>query len=84
MNTVGNTLDDFPAETFTIFVYCDTCDRSGPLDRMKVPTGMTIQHLIKALRCSRCASRAASIRIVYTGTGGFVYGGKYPLATPGL
>jgi hypothetical protein len=84
MNTVDNTLDDFPAETFNIFVYCDACDPSGPLDRTKVPTGMTIQHLIKALRRSRCASRGASIRIVYTGTGGFVYGGKHPLAAPGL
>ena len=84
MNAAGNTLADFPAETFTIFVYCDTCDRSGALDRAKVPTGMTVQHLIKALRCSRCASRAASIRIVYTGAGGFAYGDKDPLAAPGL
>jgi hypothetical protein len=84
MNTAGNTLDDFPAETFTVFVYCDACDRSGPLDRAKVPTGMTIQHLIKALRCSRCGPCEASIRIVYTGAGGFAYGGKHPLAAPGL
>jgi hypothetical protein len=41
MNTAGNTFDDFPAETFTIFVYCDACDRSGPLNRAKVQTGMT-------------------------------------------
>jgi len=84
MNAAGNTLADFPAETFTIFVYCDACDRSGALDRAKVPTGMTIQHLIKALRCSRCGSREASIRIVYTGAGGFAYGDKDPLAAPGL
>jgi len=80
MNAAGNTLDEFPAEIFTIFVYCDACDHSGPLDRAKAPTGMTIQHLIKALRCSRCGSREALIRIVYTGAGGFAYGDKDPLA----
>jgi len=84
MNAAGNTLDEFPAEIFTIFVYCDACDRSGPLDRAKAPTGMTIRHLIKVLRCSRCGSREASIRIVYTGAGGFAYGDKDPLAAPRL
>jgi hypothetical protein len=84
MNAVGNTFDELPAETFTIFVYCNAYDRSGPLDRAKAPTGMTIQHLIKAHRCSRCGSREASIRIVYTGAGGFAFGGKHPLAAPEL
>jgi hypothetical protein len=84
MNAAGNTLADFPAETFTIYVYCDACERRGPLDRAKVPTGMTIQHLVKALRCSRCGSHEASTRIVYTGADGFAYGDKHPLAPPGL
>ena len=70
-----NTLDDFPDEAFTIFVYCDTCDHSGSLDRAKIPTGMTIEELRKALRCSRCGSSETSIRIVYTGAGGFEYCG---------
>ena len=84
MNAAGNTLDELPVETFTIFVYCNACDRSGPLDRATAPTGMTIQHLIKALRCSRCGSREASIRVVYTGADGFAYADKDPFATPGL
>ncbi len=75
MNTTGNTLDDFPAEAFTILVFCDVCDRSVPLDRTKVPDGLTVQELVKKLRCSSCGSRKASIRIVYTGAGGFRYSG---------
>ncbi len=78
MIEVSNTLDDFPADTFRIVVYCDACDHSGPLDRSKVPEGMTVQPIVKALRCSRCGSRETSIRIVYSGAGGFVYGGESP------
>ena len=64
MNETEDTLDDFPAETFTILIFCDACDRSAPLDRSKVPDGMTVQQLIRALRCSSCSSRETSIRIV--------------------
>jgi hypothetical protein len=76
-NTPENTLDDFPAETFTTFVFCDACDRSAPLDRSTVPEDMTVQQLITALRCSSCGSREAEIRIVYTG-GGFAYDSMPP------
>jgi len=75
MTEVSNTLEDFPAESFTIFAFCDTCNHSGHLDRAKVPEGMTVQQLVKALRCASCGSRGASIRVVYTGAGGFHYGG---------
>ena len=75
MTEVSNTLHDFPAESFTIFVFCDSCDRSSLLNRATVPDGMTVQELVKALRCSSCGSHSASIRIVYTGAGGFHYGG---------
>ena len=34
-----NSLDDFPEGEFTILVFCDTCGRSAPLDRSKVPAG---------------------------------------------
>lgn len=78
MTEASNTLDDFPAESFTIVVYCDACEHSGPLDRAKVPEGMTVQQIVKALCCSRCGSRETSIRIVYTGAGGFEYGGTSP------
>jgi hypothetical protein len=73
--TACNTLDDFPADTFRIVVYCDTCDHSGPLDRSRVPEGMTVQQIVRSRRCSRSGSREPSIRIVYTGAGGFHYGG---------
>ena len=75
MTETGNTLDDFPAETFTILVFCDACDHTSQLDRSKVPDGLTVQELVKKLRCSVCGLRKASIRIVYTGTGDFRYGG---------
>ena len=78
MNTTGNTLDDFPAESFTILGFCDACGHSGPLDRSKVPEGASVQGLAKMLRCSACRSREASIRIVYTGAGGFHYGAAPP------
>ena len=57
---------------------CDACGHQSPLDRAKVPDGMTIPQLIQALRCSSCGSRETSIRIVYTGAGGFAYGGTPP------
>jgi len=34
--------------------------------------------LLRMLHCSACGSREASIRIVYTGAGGFEYGGRRP------
>jgi len=78
--STGNTLDDFPEDTFTILVFCDACDRSAPLDRATVPDGLTVQELVKALRCTKCGSRDASIRIVYTVAGGFEYGDMSPTA----
>lgn len=78
MDATGNTLDDFPAAAFTILVFCETCGHRSPLDRAKVPDGRTVQELVRLLRCSACGSRAASIRIVYTGAGGFEYGGRTP------
>jgi hypothetical protein len=43
-----------------------------------VPKHLRVQGLVKALRCSSCGSREASIRIVYTGAGGFHYGTSPP------
>lgn len=80
MTAAGNSLDDFPAGAFTILVFCEACGHRNPLDRTKVPNDRTVQDLVRLLRCSACGSREASIRIVYTGAGGFEYGGK---RTPG-
>jgi hypothetical protein len=74
MGSPDNTLDDFPAETFTILAFCDTCGYQAPLDRNRVPAGVTVQALRMRLRCSACGSRATSLRILYTGAGGFRYG----------
>ena len=71
MNSPDNTLDDFPAETFTILAFCDTCGHQAPLDRTRVPAGVTVQALGMRLRCSACGSHATSLRILYTGAGGF-------------
>ena len=70
----GNALEDFPAEVFRILVFCEACGRQAPLDRMKVPAGVSVQGLRGRLRCSSCGSRESSLRIVYTGAGGFRYG----------
>ena len=78
MSTIGNTLDDFPAERFTIFVLCNTCGHDSPLDRTKVPDGALLQDLPRVLLCRACGSRQASIQIVYTGAGGFHYGENSP------
>jgi len=71
----SNRLDDFPAQDFEILVFCEACSHRAPLDRSKVPEDLTIQALRHRLRCARCGSREASIRIVYTGAGGFHHGG---------
>ncbi len=78
MSEIGNTLDDFPVEVFTILVFCDACGHRNPLDRSKVRNGRTVQELVRLLRCGACGARAASIRIVYTGAGGFEYGERTP------
>ena len=70
----GNTLDDFPAGAFTIIAFCDACGHIGPLDRSKVPECARVQGLVKRLCCPACGAREASLRIVYTGAGGFHYG----------
>jgi hypothetical protein len=75
MSNTGNQVSDFPAEAFTILVFCDACEHRAPLDRAKVPAGVTVQELRGRLRCSRCGSRKTSLRIVYTGAGGFYHGG---------
>ena len=69
-----NTLADFPAETFTIMVFCDKCGHSSALAREKVPTKITVRNLGTLLRCSCCGSREASVRIIYSAAGGFRYG----------
>ena len=74
MDAPDNSLDDFPAESFTILAFCDTCGHQAPLDRTHVPAGVTVQALRMRLRCSVCGSHATSLRILYTGAGGFRYG----------
>ena len=71
----SNRLYEFPAEAFEILVFCEDCGHRAPLDRSKVPEDLTIQELRLRLRCASCGSREASIRIVYTGAGGFHHGG---------
>jgi hypothetical protein len=75
MNNAGNTLDDFPPESFTILAFCDACEHRAPLDRAKVPADITVQELRGQLRFSRYGSRETSLRIVYTGAGGFRHSG---------
>ena len=84
MDTSTNRPDDFPAESFTILAFCDACDHQAPVDRTGLPLGVTIQGLRSRLRCSACGHRGCSIRIAYTGAGGFRYGcsGSLPRIDP--
>ena len=74
MGTRGNLPQDFPAEQFAIVAFCAACGRSTDLDRARIPARLTVQALPTRLRCSTCGSKDASIRIIYTGAGGFQYG----------
>lgn len=82
MDSPENTLDDFPAETFTILAFCDACGHQAPLDRSRIPAGITVQTLRMRLRCSVCGSHATSLRILYTGAGGFRYGEATAVISP--
>ena len=74
MRPASNTVDEFPATTFAIVAFCERCGRQAMLDRAKLPPKSTIAALGRRLRCTGCGSRETSIRIVYTGAGGFRYG----------
>lgn len=76
MEPVENPVADFPAESFAILAFCDACGHQALLDRRRLPTGLTVQQVRARLRCSACGSRDTSIRIVYTGAGGFHYRGE--------
>jgi len=74
MRPASNTVDDFPATAFAIVAFCEHCGRRVALDRENLPRKVTIEALRRRLRCTGCGSRETSIRIVYTGAGGFRYG----------
>jgi hypothetical protein len=82
MDSPNNHLDDFPTKTFTVLAFCDTCGHQAPLDRTRVPAGVTVQAVRMRLRCSACGSQATSLRILYTGAGGFRYGGATAVMAP--
>ena len=67
----ANTPDDFPPEQFDLVAFCDSCGHSAPIDRAKIPPELTISELPARLRCRACGGRSCSIRIVYTGAGGY-------------
>jgi hypothetical protein len=73
MTARENILSDFRADSFTIFVWCDACGHSGTFDRAQASEKIRMQTLHDNLRCSACGSRHVSIRIAYTGAGGFHY-----------
>ncbi len=65
----GNTLSDFPPEDFTILAFCESCGHQAAVDRATFPEKQIIQDLPGRLRCSICAARECSIRIVFSGAG---------------
>ena len=82
MDTASNLPDDFPADSFAILAFCDTCDHSAPLERDRFPLGITVKALRQRLRCSACGQQGGSVRIAYTGAGGFRYGGHNSTVGP--
>jgi hypothetical protein len=78
MSPVQTAFGGFPADTFTILAFCESCGHSGPVDRDRVPEGCPTEAVLRRLRCTACGAREASIRILYTGAGGFRYGDGTP------
>lgn len=68
-----NSVADFAVERFDIVAFCDDCGHTAALDRSRVPAELTIPELRSRLRCRICCSRRISIRIVFTGAGGYSY-----------
>jgi rubredoxin len=75
MSTNANLPDEFPRDQFTLFAFCEACGHSAAIARERIPPGVSVQALPDRLRCGVCGVRQASIRVVYTGAGGFQYGG---------
>jgi hypothetical protein len=66
-----NTLADFPADRFSLLVYCTACQRQAALDRERLSEDMTIPALRARLVCSACGSKATMLHIVWHGSGGW-------------
>jgi hypothetical protein len=75
MAAVDNVPDDFPAERFSVFAFCERCHHYAAIDRARIPAGATMSRVRTLLRCSACGSREAALRIVYPGAGGFRHDG---------
>jgi hypothetical protein len=73
MDAPENSLNDFPPEIFTVLAFCGACGHQAPLDRARVPAGVSVPGVCQRLRCSACGSRETDLRILYTGAGGFRY-----------
>ncbi|MBK1632653.1 hypothetical protein CKO31_18275 [Thiohalocapsa halophila] len=78
----GNLPDDFPPERFALMAFCEGCGHSAALDRASLPPGLTVQAIPARLRCTACGRRPGTLRVVYTGAGGFKYAGAAMM--PGL
>ncbi len=62
-----NTLVDFPADRFSLLVYCCDCQRRPELDHSRLPGAMTIPELQAHLVCSACGSRSTMLHIIWHG-----------------
>ena len=69
-----NTFSDFPPDQFEILAFCEVCGHQAMVKRSPVLEDSIVQDLTNRLRCSECGSRECSIRIVFSGAGGYQYG----------
>jgi hypothetical protein len=67
----GNTFSNFPPDQFAILAFCESCGHQATVDRDSLPEDQIVQDLPKRLRCSACSAKECSIRIVFTGAGGY-------------
>lgn len=80
----ANLPDHFPPETFELRGFCDGCGYSAAVSRARIPVGLSVQGLVRRLRCAACGSRETGMRIIYTGAGGFRHGFPALAASPTL
>lgn len=60
MPAPGNPLADFPADSFAILAFCETCGRQSRIDRTRVPANVTVEELRGRLRVQAARAEATA------------------------
>jgi hypothetical protein len=65
VSDVDNILADFPAEAFTVLVFCDVCGHQAHVAHSNVQDGTPARDF-PLLRCSVCGIHGEPLRIAYS------------------